>query len=427
MYLRGHGAFGNSSPVYHPYPSLPSVLRNNGYTTALAGKSHFPEPIEGHFQTKWDMDLYQKEIEKEGYSYFEGDILTRKEFFAMESAIPEDLQNEVWTADHAINFLKSREDAKDPFFLWCSFDRPHPPYTPPETYDRLYEPEDIPLDWSGYQAFEDSLLQNRPMIEDFWNLGSVRHDPSIFQKAVCRYLGLITFIDAQIGRILDQLEASGLAEETIIIFTSDHGDFAGQYGQLGKNLPAYDPLLRIPFIYFDAARPADGGRCLERLMQSVDVFPTLLDRLGIETPPTVQGESFLPILDGSPAAERRFIFAETSMEKTIRSKDWKLTFFTRHPERGQLFRMGSTPNEIDNLWDDPSVRHVKEELLRELCAWMARCEQPSSANFRWETYVETHWYRFLREQPENKCGSKDYRDYLTDTVENSRSDDQKRV
>lgn len=411
MYLRGHGVFGNNGPINHPYPSLPEVLKSAGYVTALAGKSHFPLQLENHFQHKWDMHLYRQKLQEKGLNYKEYDDRTTKEFQALKSSIPEDLQNEVWTANHAVDFIESRVGKSDPFFLWCSFDRPHCPHTPPASFDDLYDIDSIPVDWGEYQNFEESLLQNRPMIEDFWKIGSVRHDVSIFKKAVCRYLALITLIDREIGRILDKLEASGLAQNTIIVFTSDHGDFAGKYGQLGKNLPAYDPLLRIPFIYFDPTRTADAGRGVERLLQSVDVMPTLLERLGIPIPPTVQGKTFLQVIDGHPKGGRDFVFAETSMEKTIRSKDWKLTFFVRHPNRGQLFRMGATPDEVNNLWNDPNYAHIREELLRELCAWMVACEQPSSAGFQWEEYISTPWYDFLAKQPRHSCGETDYREF----------------
>ena len=254
MYLRGHGAFANNAPMYQPYASLPGELRRAGYTTAMTGKSHLPKSIEAEYDEVRDMHAYHAELQEKGFCYKEFDDLTTKNFQACCSKIPEDLQNEVWTANESIRFLRGREGQENPFFLWCSFDRPHCPHTPPESFDSLYDPEEVPLDWEGYAAFEASLMQNRPMIEDFWKLGSVRHNPDIFRKAVCRYLALITLIDREIGRVLDALEKCGEADNTVIVFTSDHGDFAGHFGQLGKNLPGYDDLLRIPFIYYDPLR-----------------------------------------------------------------------------------------------------------------------------------------------------------------------------
>ena len=326
-----------------------------------------------------------------------------KNFLSARSTLAEQDQCEVWTADHAIRFLSAPKAAEKPFFMWCSFLRPHSPHFPPARFDDLYDPEEIPVDWEDYERFEASRTQNRPMVEDFWKIGAVRHDPRIFQKAVCRYLGLITFIDEQIGRILTALETNDRAKDTLVIFTSDHGDWAGNYGQLGKNLPGYDHLLRIPFIYYDPQRPGDAGRAVGGLYSSVDFMPALLQRLNIPIPPTVQGESFLPALDGRPGSGRTHIYAETSMEKTIRSADWKLTFFLRHPERGQLFRMGAQPDETTNLWDDPGSAHIKQRLLLELLAWITRCEQPGSMDSSWEEYIDTPWYAWLAEQPKQAC------------------------
>ena len=224
------------------------------------------------------------------------------------------------------------------------------------------------------------------------------HDPTIFQKAVCRYLSLITMIDEQVGRVLDALEANGQADNTVIVFTSDHGDFAGHYGQLGKNIPGYDDLLRIPFIYYDPAR-TDHGRVVESLYQSVDLFPSLCERLGFDTPPTVQGQSFLAALDGYPRSQREFIFAETHNVKTIRSADYKLNFHATRPRDGQLFRVGVGGDETINLWDAPQYAHVRQRLMVELMAWMVRCEQADGMCSEMEPFVDTRWYRWLAEQP----------------------------
>jgi len=189
-----------------------------------------------------------------------------------------------------------------------------------------------------------------------------------------------------------------------VLFPSDHGDWAGKYGQIGKNLPGYDPLLRIPFIWYDPRRPGDAGKCVNGLC--VDFMPTLLERLGIAIPETVQGESLLPHLDGFPIPQREAVFAETGMEKTIRTRDWKLTYFVRHPHCGQLFKMGPHPNEITNYLGDPSFAHVKQDLLLQLMQWMIRAEQPHSSCRNWEAAVDTRWHTWLH-QPEHDCELQD--------------------
>ena len=412
-YLRTHGHYFNDGDLRQALPSLPAVLQAHGYLTAQCGKLHLPQALARHYQRLWDMPAYQRDLAAAGLQPDAVDNRTKKEFYSFRSELPEEWSPEVWTANRAIQFIGSAEARSRPWFLWCSFERPHAPHSPPKTFDDLYPPEAVPVDWKAYEQFECSRLQNRPMLEDFWKIGAVRHDVRVFQKAVCRYLALITLIDREIGRVLAALQTHGFADQTIVIFTSDHGDWAGHYGQLGKNLPGYDDLIRIPFIYRDPRRPDDAGRVVEGMFQSIDLMPTLLERLHLEVPPTCQGVGFLSALDGWPGAGRDYVFAETAVCKTIRSPQWKLNFFARHPSRGQLFRMGPRPDETNNLWDDHTYAEVKAQLMQELAAWMVRSEQPGSMCSTWETHPETRWYRWLAQQPgecavanppPNRCG-----------------------
>jgi len=392
-YVRTHGHAQNDGDLASPMPSILTELGKVGYTRRLSGKNHLPHAISKDFDVMRTMTSHNKLLQEKGikdqppapwHQYFHSACWPHDE--AMHRG--------VWTAQQTIDFLDSDSSGEEPFFIWTSFNPPHSPHMPPASLDDMYRPEDIPVDWEAYYHFEQGKLQNRPMIEDFWKVGSVRHDISIFQKAVCRYLALITLVDREIGRILESLEKNGLAEDTLVIFGSDHGDFAGNYGQLGKNLPAYDDIIRIPFIYYDPYT-LYYGRVIEGMFQNVDLMPTLLERLGLPIPPTVQGISFLPALAGQPGSYRNEVYSETSMEKTIRTPEWKLTFFVRHPNKGQLFKMSPQVNELDNHWDDPQYRHVRMELMERLMTWMTTCEQPDSMCHTWEEYIDTRWYNWL--------------------------------
>lgn len=396
-YLRTHGHVYNRGDLLRPFPSILTQLKGAGYTTVQTGKNHLPPMVAKDFDSVWTMATHQQELAAKGVRRQHAPDFHQLFMSARWEHAEEDHRG-VWTAQKTIDFLSSEASREAPFFVWTSFAPPHAPHTPPESLDELYKPEDIPIDWDEYHRFELSRLQKRPMIEDFWKVGSVAHDVSIFQKAVCRYLALITLVDREIGRILQALEKNGLAEDTIVVYTADHGDFAGHYGQLGKNLPGYDDLLRIPFIYFDPYNP-HCGRVVDGLHQSVDLFPTLLDRLGLDIPPTVQGRSILRALEGYPGSSRDAVFAETSMLKTIRTADWKLNYCVRTPHKGQLFSMSPEPDELTNLWDEPGCRDVRLELLERLMAWMAACEQPDGMSIQSEEYISTPWYDWLVQQP----------------------------
>ncbi|NCO35391.1 MAG: hypothetical protein AUJ92_08535 [Armatimonadetes bacterium CG2_30_59_28] len=397
-YLRTHEHFTNPGDLHRPFPSIASEYRNAGHRAGVCGKVHIPDRLMRHFDSVDPMANYRAYLEERGLREVEVTKEFHQKFMSAPSPVSYKDHKVAWTADRAIDFLNAAKKDETSFFLWCSFGPPHAPHTPPAEMDNLYNPEDIPIDWEAYERFERSRVGQRAMIEDFWKVGSVRHDPSIFQKAVCRYLALITTVDREIGRVLERLNALGLEEETLVIFTADHGDFAGHWGQLGKNVPGYDDLLRIPFIYYDPER-ADHGRCVEGLYQNVDLFPSLCERLNRDIPPTVQGESFLPALEGYPGASRRYVYAETHNVKTIRSHGWKLNFYGVHPNRGQLFRMGADPDETANLWTDPNYAHIKVELMQELIAWMVQCEQADGMEIKAEEFVNTRWYRWLAQQP----------------------------
>jgi len=395
-YLRTHGHMANQGDLQRDLPNMVAEARAAGYRTGVCGKSHVPHKIFRHFEHVRTLQDYKEMLEAEGLKDNDNVPPFHQQFMSAPSLLPNAKHRITWTADRAIEFLNDESDR--PFFLWCTFDPPHAAHTPSPEFDSLYDPAAIPVDWDAYERFERSRVGQRAMIETFWNIGSVRGNPRIFQKAVCRYLALITQIDEQVGRILDALDKTGLAGNTIVIFTADHGDFAGHWGQLGKNIPGYDDLIRIPFIYYDPARD-DHGRCIEGLFQNVDVFPSLWERLGLETPPTVQGESFLPALDGCPGAAREYVFSETHNVKIVRNQEWKLIFHAVHPERGQLFRMGARPDETVNLWDDPQYAHIKQRLMEQLTAWMVRCEQADGMDAAMEPFVNTRWYRWLARQP----------------------------
>jgi len=401
QYLRAHNHFQNRGDLRLPdTPTLVGRLRDAGYHTGQCGKCHLPPSIAKQFDQRWSMAAYWRDLAAAG---LQDDLMSPrdvKRFTSKRSELPEAWSREVWTADRAIQYLDQRQHQSKPFFLWCSFDRPHAPHTPPASFDDLYDPDDVPLPWEDYAAFECSRGQIRPMVEAFWNLGSHRQNPREFQKAVCRHFALITLIDREIGRVMSALEQRGMADNTIIVFTADHGDWAGHYGSLGKNLPGYDHLLRIPFIYDDPHRPHDDGRLITPLFQSVDLMPSLLERCGVEVPPTCQGESFLGALDGVPGSGRDEIFAETSVWKTLRTADWKLNFCGRDPSRSQLFKMGPKPDELTNLWDDPTLSEKRSEVLSRLLAFITTHEQPASMEPTWEVYPDTRWYRWLAEQPD---------------------------
>ncbi len=394
-YCMTHGQFGNDCRnVLEPEiseNSMPAIFRNHGHTTAYWGKGHIPDCITQHFDEIKDIQKYKKE-------YLSSLELSDKhhctpvadmQFEAWSSSIPKEHSSEVWTAEHALKFLDTHPQ-NTPFFAWLTFERPHSPHAPDAETESLVDPDNVPLPWDDYELFEQTKIQPRPGREDYWNLGGWQN-PKIYQKAVARYYSLIGLIDEQIGRVLDKLDEKGLAENTLIIFCPDHGDFGGDYGQLGKNVPVYEQLYKVPMIWCDPTRPQDYGKVVEGLWETIDIYPSLMDRMGWELPAQAQGTSFLRAIDGWRPVGKEHVFFETPMCKMIRTREYKLAFHLDHPQRGQLFRMLPVPDELNDLWDDPLHREARERLTLDLLAHIVKSYQIPTADPKWEPLIP-NWY-----------------------------------
>lgn len=392
---RTHRHFGNRVSA-RPDPSLVSMVetfKDHGYSTGLFGKDHLPESISQHFQERQRGSEYFSHLQSHGVSesHLERDPTVHQRFLSFPSAIPKEHSREVWTADRAIEFLDAQKD--NPWFAWVSFERPHCPHSPDAETESRIPPERVPLPFDECEDFEKAKIQSRPLCENFWNL--CNYDPETYQKAVARYYSLIELIDEQIGRILDHLDETGQTERTLIFFTPDHGDFGGRYGQLGKNLPAYEELIKVPLIWKDPASPEQAGHVVQGLWSTVDIFPSLMERLGWDCPPAVEGRSFLDALRGKDGTEREYVVAETVATRCLRTRDYKIVVNPRRPFDGHLFKMTPRPDEMTNLWHDPSFRNVREKLLTLLLHDMITAIQPLDFDPNWEPLFET---RFIKHQ-----------------------------
>ncbi len=172
------------------------------------------------------------------------------------------------------------------------------------------------------------------------------------------YQAMVSDVDRNVGKILDTLEQEGLREDTLVIFTSDHGENAGDHGRLGKGSPGFDCIINTPLI-MRCPGLIDEGKVLEGLVESVDVVPTILDCCTIQADPSVQGRSLLPLLRGQSDDARDSVFMEAhnpgiSTTKTVRTVDYMYSIVsgTRGTQE-YLFDLKNDPNEIRNVVDEP--------------------------------------------------------------------------
>jgi arylsulfatase A-like enzyme len=185
-------------------------------------------------------------------------------------------------------------------------------------------------------------------------------------------------IDAQMARLIEAIERRGVLEDTIIIFTSDHGDSLNDHGHSQK-WSMYEHSVRVPAIVWSPGRVAQG-RVVDDLVSLFDFAPTVLEMAGLLVPDWMEAQSLKPYLDGEECEPRKFVFSEhagdrifsgTEFMTMIRSQRYKLVHFVDSDE-GQLFDMNNDPREINNLWNDPAHRAVKQDHISEILKWRIR-------------------------------------------------------
>lgn len=302
--------------------------------------------------------------------------------FGWRTRVPEELYSTTYIADESIAYLdehvKRGEGA--PFFLKCSFPDPHHPYTPPGRYFDMYDPDGIPLPPS-FGGDEDPLPPsldylrgqrgNRDLdVASFWGMAVNEREA---REAIALTYGQITMIDDAVGRILSHLESLGLAENTVVVFTSDHGDYMGDHQLLMKGPLHYQGLIRVPFIWADPMRPPAEAACGAQC-GSLDFAQTVLDRAGLQPFHGMQGKSLLPLLDGSESELYEDVLIEDENQlillgfsghprvRTLVTKRWRMTLFDR-VGWGELYDLENDPDEMRNCWDNSDFFDVKRTLM----------------------------------------------------------------
>jgi len=248
-------------------------------------------------------------------------------------------------ADEAIRFLK--EPHSGPFFLYLPFDAPHDPHVVPESFPIRYDPNTIPLPpnflpqhpWdNGEMTVRDEMLLPWP------------RTPQRVRAMLAEYYRYISYLDLQIGRVLDTLDASPHAKNTIVVFSADSGVARGSHGLIGKqNL--YEHSIRVPLLI--AGPGIAAGKTTEAMCYLFDVLPTLGKLCGVPPPYTSEGVEFSRTLrDPSRPARRQLIFAYRNVQRALRDDRWKLI---RYPvvDKTQLFDLQTDPLEVHNLADEP--------------------------------------------------------------------------
>lgn len=378
---------GNESFPDWP-PVITKLIADAGYECGLVGKFHLQsaghrtEPRVDDGFSYWQFSHAPRDDWEEGHHYADwvrangGDL---DELRHSEDRVPTELHQTTWATECALEFIQ-RSHSK-PWLLNVNIYDPHPPFIPPRSYAEMFDPEQMPG-----PHFQPSDLEQQQKLRsvDFQDEIRPPEDHNA-KQAQAFYYAMISQIDDQFARILDCLEKSGQRDNTVIIFTSDHGETLGDHGLMYKGCRFYEGLVRVPLIFswpgqFRTKLRSDG------LVELLDMTSTILELTGVEEPDYIQGRSLMPILTGKaePDTWRDFVRSEyfdaldvsfVGSGKDIprpyehgtyatmyRDKRYKLSLYHGY-ELGELYDLSNDPWEHQNLWDDPEHESLKHELI----------------------------------------------------------------
>jgi arylsulfatase A-like enzyme len=308
---------------------------------------------------------------------------TRPEIGAAQtwhSALPVAWHSSTWVGDRAIDFL-SRHDRAQPLAMWVSFPDPHHPFDCPEPWSLMYDPKSVRLprhrtpDLERRPWWHKASLESTPQLQDpamlkFRAEGSrvpPQTDAQLAEMSA-NYYGMISLIDHNVGRILGALDGLGLAEDTLVVYTTDHGDMLGNHGLYLKGPTPYEDLMRVTLI---ARGPGVApARVVDVPVSTLDLAATFYDAAGVAPPHALQGRSLARLLAGE-AESRDAAYSEWHVHpsrcgvglqlRTVRTKTHKLTV-ELGSGAGELYDLRNDPGEMDNRFGDPGCAKVRREL-----------------------------------------------------------------
>lgn len=402
-------------------------LRDSGYYCVNIGKMHADPYNENHgfherfvvenkqrreselmwkksphiFEDEWDKALDLRGFDRPEKPFYKDWPDVQERQGAYEWKLPDDLHPDVFIGDLALRWINKSPWAADqtklmqwldkdkrppledePLFLEIGFPGPHPPFDPIKRYTKEYMEKDLPMlpvTQEEMDAQPETLHSFRERLTQRF-ADSIAFDPNAseasrkLQRAY--YLANVTMIDEQVGRIMDRLGETGLLENSVVIFTSDHGECLGDHGLVEK-WTMYDQSVRVPLVVWSPDR-FEGNRKVSSLTQWFDIGPTVLELAGLEPPTKMEAETLLPFLEKDPEAEEReYVYSEHAKDLMlqdldhslmIRSKKYKLIEYIGKGI-GQLFDLEEDPDELNDVWDSPDYAEVKVKLRRDLSEW----------------------------------------------------------
>jgi len=404
QYCHNHGYYALNGPHPGGLPTILGHFRRAGYRTGAIGKIHCPE-----YWVEDDCDMfhetahcsiggrsaaYAQHLKERGLTDLE-DHEGLREFGDRGRQTVEGRPSKVsyrdgqegWIARTSMDFMAECQKDERPFFLHVSLPKPHQCYTPAQEFWDLYDEGRLTLPPNADYDMQGKAPHLR-RAADHWRNGSWQlFEPKTFEAGRLRkfhgYLGNISHVDHAVGELLDFLQEAGLEQETIVVYSSDHGDYACEHGILEK-APGIcaDAITRIPYLWRWPGRFPAGHRS-DALVETVDMATTLCMLAGVDPLETSDGKDISSLLAGGAVAVRAVAVTEFAWSKSVRKGDWRLVFYPQamfaaeHPDGfGELYNLREDPWEMRNLYFDPAQAGRVRELERDLAEWLVTTTRP---------------------------------------------------
>ena len=416
-YVHAHGLWANGVALPAHEQLFPRLLADAGYDCGLVGKLHLAACYKGRTEPRfddgfryfeWAHDPYHRSPENRYHQWLQArypdlleEALAERGDLGFDT-LPTDAHYSHWVAERAIDFLRSAREPDKPFCLFVNFFDPHHPFGAPHEYMRRYDAASLPppVGWPEELATKPPILSDASRRSYAgYEKGAGEYSAAELQRIKAAYYAMVTLVDDETRRILAALDELGPSEETLVVFTSDHGEMLGDHHLLLKGPMMYEGAVRVPLILRWPGRLPTGERRSE-LVQWIDLCPTLLDAVGIPPSPRMQGQSLLPLARGDAEAPvRDWALCEyrnsghpydppvhTTM---LRHGRYKIVVYhgppaTQRGHAGELYDLEADPDELRNLWDDPAHRDTRMGLQQLMLNVLVATEDRSQPR-------EAHW------------------------------------